>query len=195
MPTDALKRIEVKHWRGHIYPNYCILCNQSCPCDVVKLARALENTRGIVAFALGRFHSGGEKRWVKRCDEQLEESRARWRRWPVPEKPLHVQIAEALGWSHVRCRAALMRVAFPREEWWYGNPPNKASEGVVSAIPRYDTDWSATGPLIEKYRFDLSFQDPHWRASQMYSPFEAYGEPTLIAVCNLILALAKEGKL
>jgi hypothetical protein len=73
----------------------------------------------------------------------------------VTDKPLHVQVAEALGWTDCHQK--------PHDEEWWGYV--NYSQGYRS-IPRYDLDWSATGPLI-----------------------------TPLAVCNLILALAKAGKL
>jgi hypothetical protein len=45
--TDALKRIEEKHGVGgnpvSLLSNYCAICDTKAPCDVVKLARALDD--------------------------------------------------------------------------------------------------------------------------------------------------------
>jgi hypothetical protein len=95
------------------------------------------------------------------------------------DKPLHVRVAEALG-SMVRLQ----------EGWW------ERLDGAIwtAAIPRYDTDWSATGHLIEKYGIDLERGGAgQWRA---YGPgSEAEGDTPLLAVCNLLLALKAAGKL
>ena len=60
--------------------------------------------------------------------------------------------------------------------------------------PHYDTDWSATGPLIERYRVSLTSTPDEWWAVR--SGFNGQDGPTpLIAACNLILTLHKAGKL
>jgi hypothetical protein len=76
--------------------------------------------------------------------------------------------------------------------------------------PRYDTDWSATGPLIERYNMHLSkwnhaTGERAWWYAAVWGPAEEYGqerkvetgghETPLIAVCHLILALKEAGKL
>jgi len=124
------------------------------------------------------------------------------------DKPLHVQVAEALG-----CKLRLIeQTPAVLGSYWTCGCPEFQSHGNLHGCHRYDTDWSATGPLIEKHNLHLRPQ-PWWpRADQPEKAWEArayltkpehreeaiYGEPgstPLIAVCNLILALAKEGKL
>lgn len=105
------------------------------------------------------------------------------------EKPLHVQVAEALGWIGV--------AQVGSAEWagFLGEIPGRVS--------RYDTDWSVTGPLIEKYGISLQpeyfMTDPPkltgYRAIQALTGTVGYGVTALEAVCNLILALAAAGKL
>lgn len=130
----------------------------------------------------------------------------------MTEKPLHVRVAEALG-----CRA-IHYPDDPPERWActckdYGH----RFDGGADYVASYDTDWSATGPLIEKYEIDVWRE--HWtkdgvpggvwiagRAkdrtvdSPNYeiayeSANEGQGETPLAAVCNLILALAEAGRL
>ena len=120
----------------------------------------------------------------------------------MTEKPLHVRVAEALGddfgpcdWAFYcdaegnlvcsECGAAIRTPEAGRHE---------------RAIRRYDTDWSATGPLIEKYQVGL--EEPEnggmWTAYYRIREDEtmhAYGPTVLMAVCNLILALKEAGKL
>lgn len=131
---------------------------------------------------------------------------------PEPEKPLHVKVAEALGWTYrdlsevgdTGCGGTVYMI-----------PPGETSRSYCNACrpnqpPRYDTDWSATGPLIEKYHLSLSHDDYKWRAQcpnpARYEdedgkpvpwcyPEIGTGSTPLIAVCNLILALKAEGKL
>jgi hypothetical protein len=117
------------------------------------------------------------------------------------EKPLHVQVAEALGWEHLR-----------DDGGWRGDGPNwRDGGGVIGMVPRYDTDWAATGPLIEKYRLFVGryadwSHDGRWYAMQTVAGYpesmpgkderlERTGTTPLEAVCHLILALKAAGKL
>ena len=123
------------------------------------------------------------------------------------EKPLHVRVAEALGWTD--CQSSWIGDAPPRRSAWVGRGhPWYALE----ELRYYDTDWSATGPLIERYEITIDAElAPAWRAeSWFHAPTgypedeeyggrwqcrEAQGDTPLIAVCNLILALKEAGKL
>ena len=117
----------------------------------------------------------------------------------MTEKPLHVQVAEALGWLDI--------TYFPgpgnHAGVWKGYPAG-LEDGGWAPIPRYDTDWNATGPLIEKYGVWLhpcdcgEPKEHHWTANSELDAFESDGgdgKTPLIAVCNLILALKESGKL
>ncbi len=119
------------------------------------------------------------------------------------DKPLHVQVAEALGWK--------------RDEACSLMPPERCygsgvMDGKRCCVSRYDTDWSATGPLIEKHKINLSKGnrgkwfattiDPDgepscWHLGEEcgFAPCGCESSTPLIAVCNLILMLTKEGKL
>ena len=129
----------------------------------------------------------------------------------VETKPLHVRVAEALG-----CKLRLMHQT-PVELgdfWVCGCHATKEVHGYGLEMYHYDTDWSATGPLIERYKIallhpgewlvepDTNVRD--WVAATKFSSSsddgydaEAYGysRTPLIAVCNLILALKEAGKL
>lgn len=62
-------------------------------------------------------------------------------------------------------------------------------------LARYDTDWGATGPLIEKYKIDVfaPWGGAEWEASsEFHGKPDGEGPTPLIAVCRLILKL--EGK-
>ena len=91
-------------------------------------------------------------------------------------------------------------------------------DSMQRQIPRYDTDWSATGPLIEKYGITL-FEyhgdfTAFWHSPKKVCPTcanetsedieypKAFSDtqrprpmPALTAVCHLILALKEAGKL
>jgi hypothetical protein len=120
------------------------------------------------------------------------------------ERPLHVRVAEALGWHDFHVLGDGEHVGqHPDKE------RNRKHSYAVEAIPRYDTDWSATGPLIEKYRIELEWErlitparDFVWTASWgqqigHLTPviYSASDTTPLIAVCNLLLALHAAGKL
>jgi hypothetical protein len=131
-----------------------------------------------------------------------------WR--PVEdEKPLHVRVAEALGTLHVLGPSIGktedgrdIRRCTLHETETFAYDFVTDHDGRVLAL-HYDTDWSATGPLIERYSLDLYRKagDAPWSAGVWIpndNPKEhlvAAGETPLLAVCNLILALAAGGKL
>ena len=116
------------------------------------------------------------------------------------EKPLHVQVAEALGWTEIE----------PCGNVFCGRDPEGIWQEKHNYLPNYDTDWSATGPLIERYKINIfGYSDGGYEAtSQRIDTFvckecgavrehppSAEGSTPLIAVCHLLLALHKAGKL
>lgn len=118
-----------------------------------------------------------------------------------PEKPLHVRVAEALGWTDIR---PCGNIAAPWASFHKGHPPGYLpiiGESGHVLISRYDIEWSATGPLIEKYKIDLWFlrslfgNPDEWRASNYLAEHAGVGPTPLIAICELLLKLAEAGKL
>ena len=120
------------------------------------------------------------------------------------EKPLHVRVGEALGWTDVAPCGDIMAT------WasgWDGCPPGTVHIiGMGKArwkIPRFDDElgggWSATGPLIEKYGIGL-YPEPYggWTARRNFID-GAYmilrEDRPLAAVCGLIIQLARAGTL
>lgn len=111
------------------------------------------------------------------------------------EKPLHVRVAEALGWTHISLNT------WHQRNNWAGMYPGGAAGS--RRIPRYDTDWAATGPLIERIpitvgRYMSPFMDGAWYATApgpSVIQSERTGATPLVAVCNLILALKEAGNL
>jgi hypothetical protein len=113
----------------------------------------------------------------------------------MSEKPLHVRVAEALGgnpfWSTRRqweCKCG--------DECEHTDP-------VSEELYAYDTDWAATGPLIERLGIGIYAEvDPIGR-TWVATPAEhehgeahhQFGPTPLVAVCNLLLALKEAGKL
>jgi hypothetical protein len=111
-------------------------------------------------------------------------------------KPLHVRVAEALGWV-VYDQGGLM---LPAGRGTLGHAPGAAIVGHPVQIPWFDTDWSATGPLIEKYGIMITPGVPGFSSWEAYVKVDVRSDGTdggtpLEAVCNLILALAEAGKL
>lgn len=108
--------------------------------------------------------------------------------------PLHVKVAEALGlrWEHKLLGTRWHHLT----DYGLDAHPDKEPQ-------RFDTDWSATGPLIEKYEIELTpaLDGDPWAAESWKNwPDSAFnsvgiGPTPLIAVCDLILALAAAGKL
>lgn len=106
-----------------------------------------------------------------------------------PEKPIHVRVAEALG-----CKPEPMGAG----DWFCScedrghTNPDAAGEGWLQ-VAAYDTDWSATGPIIERYEITVAHDSEGWMAEQ--HPFVSKGTTPLLAVCHLLIALGEAGKL
>lgn len=130
------------------------------------------------------------------------------------DKPLHVRVAEALGTVLGECENLVdCDGASVCHRCGWEDPTWNRSHDSVPCIPRYDTDWSMTGPLIEKYGITLACvkklmaDDPseHWIAAPSFRWLVdgraelgmpgSGGSMPMIAVCNLILALKEAGKL
>jgi hypothetical protein len=122
-------------------------------------------------------------------------------------KPLHVQVAEALGWEncHERKGGILLPLPLLPGKGWSGWPPGVlpiVGSGYRTApVYCYDTDWAATGPLIEKYKMGVWPADEDWLADTFTAKHPTIdggttrGRSPLEAVCKLILELSKAGKL
>ena len=115
------------------------------------------------------------------------------------EKPLYVLVAEALGWTDCSI-SGWTRFRGERivedNRFWSGVSPYRAElRTIQDKLPRYDTDWSATGPLIEKYRIEIEPFMDSWRVRSVGDPTgtREQQKSLLIAICNLILALAEAG--
>lgn len=139
------------------------------------------------------------------------------------EKPLHVRVAEALGWTKLKEHTQQEHDAWEagRERrfgpcscgWlpgsWNGLSPDPSVTMLSRLVPNWDTDWSATGPLIEKYGIDLNHfgdgnpkdcSDPMtWFARHERREHGKWDEveaaTPLLAVCELIVLLAQLGEL
>lgn len=108
----------------------------------------------------------------------------------MTEKPLHVRVAEALG-AQIRLK----------DGWW-----ERLDGSWTAAIPRYDTAWEATGPLIERFCLALrppaeppqigsSLWEAYWWGADEEETTAGSSDGPLIAVCLLILMLGEAGKL
>jgi hypothetical protein len=119
----------------------------------------------------------------------------------VSQRPLHVQVAEAIG-----CKPVPPKPGWETEaELWRCNCHNGPHEDMGAeqpgALKRYDRNWSATGPLIEKYGIGVEVLDDNswmvWCEMDDIS-MDIHGDvgnSVLVAICRLILALGKAGKL
>ncbi len=126
------------------------------------------------------------------------------------ERPLHVRVAEALGWTDL-----LPANDGPfRAEHWSGVPPaglpmdayafvlkvdheNRIMSVGPGSVPRYDTDWSATGPIIERLGLNVGTAPmgmPGFAAiaPRGVPPGLGLGDTLLVAVCELLLSLNEQ---
>lgn len=136
----------------------------------------------------------------------------------MSEKPLHGQVAEALGWTDIKSSMETKGVwttgpsgpmlADAQVEVWTGQEPETMRTGT---IPRYDEEWLYGGPLLEKHKISAFFDgepDNRWTTTvsgewkscphceQLHlENWHGYGETLLVAACELILALGKAGRL
>ena len=126
------------------------------------------------------------------------------------DKPLHVQVAEALGWTELEYGGWVEEIGgqiYQDHRRWRGYGPYQVKEACGNYIPmrqdlpHYDTDWAWTGALIERLGISLNnySQAPTkgTTAHRMVDDriFDASAETQLLAVCNLILKLKEAGKL
>lgn len=136
----------------------------------------------------------------------------------VQLEPLHVQVARALGCAPQKYDEYAPKNGQP--VWWVC--PCRLAMHSIGAVPNnwlpdYDTDWAAAGPLIERYGIsvlkdetgDPRQYDPRelWSAHVGVSLLGAeyglildddmveYAEAPLTAVCRLLIAMSKAGKL
>jgi hypothetical protein len=135
------------------------------------------------------------------------------------EKPLHVQVGIALGWTDLK---PIGQILLPGEPDGYGGrPPGNLLIGPegFARVPRYDT-WQHCGPLIEKYGIGLvkypgfckddgcsndsadccdercpCWHPAEWSASPGLGDGGPVGPTPLIAVCHLLIALKAAGEL
>jgi hypothetical protein len=129
------------------------------------------------------------------------------------EKPLHVRVAEALGL--VVTQKPVGNFVWYRPEFLVDVSvlPERKKDCVpfdgdvwaeVHEIPRYDTDWAAGGPLIDRFGINLTCDHQATSTARLweawYQPGDVwlaskFGPTVLVAVCNMIIALKEAGKL
>ncbi len=114
------------------------------------------------------------------------------------EWPLHVRVAAALGCNPVEFELVGRRCG---RAWACQCPGAGAGEahGNILGCDRYDTDWSATGPLLGRFMvtFDLIDGGRTWEAvvwdDSRDRSAEGLGATHLLAVCDGILKLSAAG--
>jgi hypothetical protein len=123
----------------------------------------------------------------------------------VSDRPLHVRVAEALGWwdcapettpnEWTGKQGTLALPPGATHVIWNGVAVERAPESW-GRVPHFDTDWAVTGPLIESHRISLDHDGfGMWKAYLRSEKVEALGRTPLVAVCELLLMLATDGKL
>lgn len=126
----------------------------------------------------------------------------------MSEKPLHVKVAEALGCPARGCVGG--RSDFPK--WVCGCEYGAHGSDVLIdgcwSVKRYDTDWSAAGPLIDRFGIGLqryglgateasrkAWPNGHWSAigfPVLGGELSAPGQTAILAVCDLIVTAFAE---
>jgi len=119
--------------------------------------------------------------------------------YTIQRRPLHVLVADALGWQRIQYAGTILLPGAVGTYTGYPPAPGVAIIGQPEQIPRYDTDWSATGPHIGRLKIRLSYSS-QGRAFADHPSIDSEAQrqdesDILPAVCRLILALAEAGKL
>lgn len=119
------------------------------------------------------------------------------------EKPLRVQVAEALGWT------ITLKQDDPKKSNYgesYGCPPGKA-EGIHVWIPPYGEDspegWACTGPLLERCKgsegalicVPVGKHVRVWYSTNTAADVIASAPSVPEAIARCVVALAAAGKL
>lgn len=107
--------------------------------------------------------------------------------------PLHVQVAQALGWTDLRQNQGL-----DGKQNWIGVEPHG---GLNLVVPRYDTSWCSTGVLLERFNLSVARSvllneektPSKWVA--MAGKVIEHCDSPCEAISRLIVRLSKEGKL
>lgn len=175
-----------------------------CP----KCKGPFADVRGV-AFNADQFRmeDGRCFQFDKNTVECREDHLAKWR--PMAERPLHVQVAEALGWTDLYESTSLTGLVR-----WVGVEPHG---GLRLEVPRYDTSWCSTGPMVERFKICVVYRDREdqpkgfdfvgWMAfvnedqgwvdkhSVDIDISPASGRTPCEAIARLIVELHREGKL
>lgn len=113
----------------------------------------------------------------------------------MSERPIHVQVAEALGFTNIHCDDGPRHSVCASNGW--AKPPDQPGISSIP-LPNYDLDWWTAGPLIERYSIKLElWAAGSWAASTgaFLIKYGAVGPTPLLAICHLIVLLGKAGVL
>jgi hypothetical protein len=112
-------------------------------------------------------------------------------------------LAGKLAWERQIPRNAVLLPEAVHPCFYKGYPPTHQIIGEFVCVPRYDEDWAATGPLVEKYKITMMHEElDGWSALsnarddlQFTWDESQCGATPLLAICHLLIALGKAGKL
>jgi hypothetical protein len=127
------------------------------------------------------------------------------------DEPVSVRIARFIGWSNVQKLEGREKWVGIRPDWicTCGAPQEaepRANFGCLcwgyEPIPDFEHDWSATGPLLARFRIDILHAGPflpyaYARNERGWCDKQRPDEADILpAVCRVLLALAQrnEGK-
>jgi hypothetical protein len=122
------------------------------------------------------------------------------------EKPLHVRVAEVVGWTKCAFTGPIQHfynVAAGEIDHreWTGVSPYVADRDYRCPVWRYDKSWDVTGPLKEKYGITVI---PDYTPDAKFTAFTQFefipyegasykdredGETELLAICHLVEAI------
>jgi hypothetical protein len=107
----------------------------------------------------------------------------------MSEKPLHVRVAEALGYepaSHPNLAPG---------EWWVMPDHDPDGSGYTCELPRYDTDWSAIGPEVKRLGIHIIPEGRKWVALKELpqGAMVAFAHEPQEAAAKLIVDLKESG--
>lgn len=126
------------------------------------------------------------------------------------QKPLHVRVAEALGWTAIHRRARgecpsggwCGDIMLPGERWAGRAPGNMlvGPDGCHDSVPPYGEDtpegWACTGPLLERYELALDKCDDErpWLAVDQTEKRYAFGPTPCAAIAEWVAEHVKDGE-
>lgn len=110
------------------------------------------------------------------------------------DRPLHVAVARALGWTDLHSEEVHWPDLHLKEKTWWGVEPG----GLKLKVPRYDSSWCSAGPLSERLKIGVMWDHGQWIATVLTEEGHdqyAGGERPTEAISRLVVHLFEKGLL